>query len=73
MDWELLQTFVGQGNTQQFLKQVAESLQTGNKQFGIVQKGLRVHCFQQVEIESSRQKAYIAMSVCHSRHSSLCL
>ena len=48
MDWELLQTFVVQGNTQQFLKQVADSLQTGNKQFGILQKGLQTHCFKQV-------------------------
>lgn len=55
MDWELLQTFVLQGNTQQFLKQVAESLQTGNKQFGILQKGLRTHCFQQVSTPYSQE------------------
>ena len=54
MDWELLQTFVVQGNTQQFLKQVAESLQTGNKQFGILQKGLRTQCFQQVDTPQPR-------------------
>lgn len=54
MNWELLQTFVGQGNTQQFLQQVAESLQTGNKQFGILQKGLRTQCFQQVSTPQSR-------------------
>ena len=56
MDWESLQTFVIQGNSQQFLKQVAESLQTGNKQFGILQKGLRTHCFQQVDISLDKKR-----------------
>lgn len=50
MNWELLQSFVVDGNTQEFLEQVAESLQTGNKQFGILQEGLRTQCFQQVNL-----------------------
>ncbi|KAL3152075.1 hypothetical protein ABBQ32_001183 [Trebouxia sp. C0010 RCD-2024] len=54
MDWESLQSIVVHGNTQEFLNQVTESLQTGNKQFGVLQKGLREQCFQQVPINAAR-------------------
>ena len=47
MDWDALRSSVHSGDTEIFLQLVSESLQFGNKQFGILQKGLRAHCFQQ--------------------------
>ena len=48
VDWRCLQEFVTSDNTKSFLSLLAEYLQSDNKQFGVLQKGLRTECFQQV-------------------------
>ena len=48
IDWRRVQEFVKSDNTTSFLSLLAEYLQSGNKQFGVLQKGLRTECFQQV-------------------------
>ncbi|KAL0026716.1 hypothetical protein WJX79_006852 [Trebouxia sp. C0005] len=55
IDWRRLQEFITSDNTTYFLSLLVEYLQSGNKQFGVLQKGLRTECFQQVRPEAARQ------------------
>ncbi|KAL0033286.1 hypothetical protein WJX77_001863 [Trebouxia sp. C0004] len=55
VDWRRVQEFVRSDNTTSFLSLLAEYLQSGNKQFGVLQNGLRTECFQQVRPEAARQ------------------
>ena len=66
MDWSALQQCIKNGNTTDFLKHLTESLQTGNKRFGILQKGLRTHCYQQVrrsDTSVKSRRAYLQLAV----------
>ena len=47
IDWKRVQDLVRTGNTDSSLLILAEQLQSGNKQFAILQKGLRNEVFQQ--------------------------
>lgn len=47
INWQRMHTFIQTSNTEHFLQTLADQLRSGNKQFGILQKGLRAECFEQ--------------------------
>ena len=46
----MMQNFVQTEDAESFWNALADQLRTSNKQFGILQKGLRSFCFKEVKV-----------------------